>query len=160
MTSHHNKKLTPFLPHLDSILVLLSSEVALKDVGHILLLGKLLPPHGPETLRLPSATKVEQVVVLELPEGGGGRVAPATIRKVVPLLSSVDVTLRTHGPEDWTHVLRVATVVGRWFPWQRLEGEWVLTPHAESLEDLRCGNLSVQSVEMKTLNLRHVERGK
>ena len=149
-----------FVPHLDSILVLLSSEVALKDMGHVLLLGKLLPPHGPETLRLPSATKIEEIVILELPKGRGGGVAPATVGKIVPLLSSVDVTLWTHGPEYRTDILRVATVVGRLFPWQRLEGKRVLAPHPETLEDLRCGNLSVQSVEMKTLNLRQVERGR
>ena len=147
-------------PHLDSILVLLSGEVALKDMGHVLLLGKLLPPHGPETLRLPSATKIEQIVILELTEGWGRGVAPATVGKIVPLLSSVDVTLWTHGPEYRTDVLRVATVVGGLFPWQRLEGKRVLAPHPETLEDLGRGNLSVQSVEMKTLNLRQVERGR
>ena len=145
------------IPHFDSVLVFLASQVALKDVGDVLFLGKLLPPHGPQTLRLPPATQVKQVIVLELPKGWRGRVAPATVRKVIPCLSSVDVAFWTHGPEDWTHVLRVATVIGWWFPWQRLEGEWVLTPHAKSLEDLRCGNLSVQSVEMKTLDL-YVEK--
>ena len=90
--------------HLDSIFVFLSSEVALKDVGDVFLLGKLLPPHGSQTLRLPPATQVKQVIVLELAKCWGGRVAPATVRKVVPFLSSVDVAFWSHGPEDWTHV--------------------------------------------------------
>ena len=68
----HNIIVVSTIPHLDSILVFLASQVALKDVRDVFLLGKLLPPHGPQTLRLPPATQVKQVIVLEFPKSWGG----------------------------------------------------------------------------------------
>lgn len=117
----------------DSILVLLSGQVALKDMANVFLLGQLLTPHGSQPLCLPSTAQVEEVVVLQLSERRGGGVTPATVGEVIPLLSSVDVALRSHRPEDWTDVFRVTPVIGCWFPWQWLESKRVFTPHAESL---------------------------
>ena len=55
---------------------------------HVLLPRKLLPPHGPQPLRLPAGAEVEEIVVLEVSEGRGGGVAPAAVGEVVPVLCS------------------------------------------------------------------------
>ena len=56
------------------------------------------------------------MVVLELPKGRVRRPPPAAIREVFPLQRPIDVALGTSGPEDGTHVLTAALVIGRGLP--------------------------------------------
>ena len=139
--------------YLDSIFILLVGDVALEDMEDVLLTGKLLPPHGPQLLSFPAALQVEEIVVSQFPKGRGGGVSPAAVGEVVPLLRAVDVALRSHGPEYGSHVLAVPFVVGGGLPGEGLEGEGVLTPHPQLLQDLDHGNLTVQRVEMDPLHL-------
>lgn len=141
------------LLYLDPIPIFLVGDVALEDVKNVLLAGKLLPPHCTQLVRLVAALQVKQVIIPKLSKGRGGRVSPAAIGEIIPLLCAVDVTFWPHGPEYWPDVLSVAFVVGRGLPGKGFEGDRVFTPHSQSLQDLDHSNLTVQSIEMDALDL-------
>ena len=125
---------------------------------HIFLTSQLLSPHGPKTFRLKAAPQVKQVIILQLPEGRRCRIPPPTVGKVVPFRSSINVTLGTAGPENGPDVLAFPFVIHRCFPWEGFEGERVFTPHAQLLQNLYYCHLTVEGVEMDSVDLEDGER--
>ena len=142
--------------HLDAVSVRFSTDVVVEDIEHVLLTGQFVAPHLQQILFGCSGLQVEEIVVGEFTEHGRRRVAPATVRKLLPVRGSVHVALRTRPPENGPHRLLTPVVIGRRFPWQRPLG--LLTPHAQSLENLDGRHFPVERVEMETVDPTAVEQ--
>jgi hypothetical protein len=99
----------------------MSTEIVVEDVPDVLLRIQLETPHVEQVLLGTLALQVEQVVVLEVPEGGGLSRAPTTIRKLVPVTGTMDVGIGAGGPEDRSDLLLTPFVIRNYFP-----GEWAL----------------------------------
>ena len=106
--------------HQMTILVVRPGDVVHEHVPDVLLRGEFLAPHVEEVRSWALTGEVEEVVVLQLPEGGRGTVAPAAVGELVPVSGAVHVGLAAVGPEDGPHLLAGAARVRGQPPRQRL----------------------------------------
>ena len=136
-------------------LVCVSCDVVCEHLPHVLFTVQLVSPHVQQVILGRTDLQVEQVVVLKLAERGRRRIAPPSVRELVPVGGTVHVALWSGVPEDGPHVLLAAVVVGGRLPWQR--SSRFLTPHPQPLQDLDGGHLTVQGVEVDAGDAARVE---
>ena len=92
--------------HFNIIFIFLARNVALKHFKHILFTSQCLFPHGLQLLWFGIASQVKQIVIFQFPKRRTRRISPSAVRKLVPRLCSINITLWTRTPEYRSDVFR------------------------------------------------------